>query len=657
LRSRHLAVSAALSGLVLGGTSVAPAHAAGSLVVTTTADSGAGSLRQALADAAASPEDDTIVFDPTVGGVIVLTSGQLPATVGGDSGNLVIQGPGADVLAIDAGNHGRVMDVQGGAGAPSFGISGLTVTHGVGGGIHAVDAAVRLDDMVVSDNSSGGDGWSPVSGGGVAVLASDAGSASLVIDTSTIEDNTASDTGGGVFASPEVAVTVSHSSVRDNTAWSVARGSEVAIMRGKGGGIAAGDLTVSDTSVDGNSAQLTGGGILARALDLSGSTISGNHTRYQGGGVLVTGTGPEDHLNVGSSTVSDNRAAEGAGLHAANVPVGLTSSTIASNAGVSGGGLFAAGEVTLQGTAMSTNAGGDLAGGGSATLVRSLVQDPGGDSLTADAGSLVGRDAILQPMADNGGTTSTRLPAGNSPLIDQSSVFGVGVDQRGSTRPVDDPGTPNADDGSDIGAVEATTAELAAPDQVANLSRPTITGEARVGRTLTTDGGTWSPDSVTLTYQWLRDGRPIAEATGSSYTLTIEDYDRNWYGEDLQKRISLRVIANAPGELPSTVESTPTSYVRRGIVEMQGHPTLRGKALVGRTLRVRPRLFAVSPAGCSLGIRWYVGHTFVRRAQNDRTLELRPWMRGHRVKVNLSYMAGSGYRTLHRQLRTRHGVR
>ena len=49
-----------------------------------------------------------------------------------------------------------------------------------------------------------------------------------------------------------------------------------------------------------------------------------------------------------------------------------------------------------------------------------------------------------------------------SPAIDKGNSFGSITDQRGNTRPFDDPDTINAPggDGSDIGAYEATVASL-----------------------------------------------------------------------------------------------------------------------------------------------------------------------------------------------------
>src|SRR6516165_7279004 len=95
------------------------------LTVLTTADSGDGSLRAAIA---AAQGGDQIVFDPGLQGqTITLTSGQLSI-----SKDLDIEGPGADHLAVSGNHQSRVFDISGGA---TVTIAGLTISDGqvVGG--------------------------------------------------------------------------------------------------------------------------------------------------------------------------------------------------------------------------------------------------------------------------------------------------------------------------------------------------------------------------------------------------------------------------------------------------------------------------------------------------------------------------------------------
>src|SRR5690349_16290481 len=96
-------------------------------IVTSTTDSGPGSLREAIANAAPG---DTIAFSVT--GTISLTSSELLV-----SKNLNIIGPGAANLTIErnaAAPDFRVLDIDSGI----VTISGLTFKHGrltFGGGI------------------------------------------------------------------------------------------------------------------------------------------------------------------------------------------------------------------------------------------------------------------------------------------------------------------------------------------------------------------------------------------------------------------------------------------------------------------------------------------------------------------------------------------
>jgi hypothetical protein len=87
------------------------------LAVTTNADSGLGSLR----DAVSTPGVDTIVFAPSVH-AITLTSGEIDITT-----NLHIAGPGAALLTISGKDASRVFHISG---PVTVNIGDLTVAHG-----------------------------------------------------------------------------------------------------------------------------------------------------------------------------------------------------------------------------------------------------------------------------------------------------------------------------------------------------------------------------------------------------------------------------------------------------------------------------------------------------------------------------------------------
>src|SRR6516165_552682 len=92
--------------------------------VTSTADSGPGTLRDCLASAA-----DTI--DATgVSGTIMLTSGELQI-----GRNVTISGPGAASLAVNGNATLRVFHIF----ASNVTISGLTITNGLGNNANNTD--------------------------------------------------------------------------------------------------------------------------------------------------------------------------------------------------------------------------------------------------------------------------------------------------------------------------------------------------------------------------------------------------------------------------------------------------------------------------------------------------------------------------------------
>jgi len=137
-----------LTLLCAGSTNVRAA----TISVTNAADSGAGSLRAALASAT---NGDTI--DATgVFGAIILTSGELLIT-----NNLNINGSGPANLAVN-GNFpnttNRVFNINN----STVSISGLTITNGHsgdnsgGGGIIIVASTMTVSNCAVSGNSGGG---------------------------------------------------------------------------------------------------------------------------------------------------------------------------------------------------------------------------------------------------------------------------------------------------------------------------------------------------------------------------------------------------------------------------------------------------------------------------------------------------------------------
>lgn len=87
-----------------------------------------------------------------------------------------------------------------------------------------------------------------------------------------------------------------------------------------------------------------------------------------------------------------------------------------------------------------------------------------------------------------------------------------------------------------------------------NLVRPSISGTAKVGRTLKKKSvGSWTTRPTSYTYRWCRNGTPIGGATGTSYKLKSADKGR---------RITLVVTARRSGVPSTSATSARTDRVK-----------------------------------------------------------------------------------------------
>ena len=90
--------TAAAGGVLLGLAGLAADAQAATFTVSNLNDSGAGSLRQAILDAEAAPDADTILFQSGLSGTIQLTTGHLQIDY-----SVNVQGPGANIITVSGG--------------------------------------------------------------------------------------------------------------------------------------------------------------------------------------------------------------------------------------------------------------------------------------------------------------------------------------------------------------------------------------------------------------------------------------------------------------------------------------------------------------------------------------------------------------------------
>jgi hypothetical protein len=84
------------------------------------------------------------------------------------------------------------------------------------------------------------------------------------------------------------------------------------------------------------------------------------------------------------------------------------------------------------------------------------------------------------------------------------------------------------------------------------INPPTITGDAKVGSTLTRVNGTWAGTGITYAHQWLADDVEITGETKSTYVVRAAD---------LGKRIKSRTTATIAGALSVAAFSAATAIV------------------------------------------------------------------------------------------------
>src|ERR1043166_7724661 len=361
---------------------------ASTITVTNTNDSGAGSLRQALADAI---DGDTIDFAGT--GTIGLTHGELLVTR-----NITISGPGAENLSINVNAKSRVFHVSSGE---TVTISGLTIANGHvsdnGGGIYNDHAMLTLSNCVVIGNSAP----SPYFGGGIHNDGTNIAHATMQINNSLITNNS----GGGIYNDAIQAGTatlvITDSTLSNNSGDAINNDGWSCIFCGNG----TTSVQITNSSITGNGRAIysdTGrqncGGNCPTTISVTNSTISGN-------GDGVNNSTLSDTV-VSNSTISDN----GSGIYNNNGAIAASVyNTTMSNNGVEIRNFNAPVVVTISNTIFKVSPGGHsiLTDFGTVTSDGYNVSSDDGGGYLHGPGDQINTDPMLGPLQDNGGPTFT----------------------------------------------------------------------------------------------------------------------------------------------------------------------------------------------------------------------------------------------------------
>ena len=491
------------------------------ITVTTTADSGAGSLRQAITDANSTSANDEIVFASSLftngASWITLGSGALPTIAATTSaGSLTITGPGASSLIIN-GNNGntnrnfRIFNVALGG---NLSISGLTVsgaqttdTYGEGGGIINY-GTLNISNSIITGNSVSG---SSSYGGGI----QNDSSSILNISNTTISGNNSANHAGGV----------------NNK----------------------GTIIITNSTISNNTAANAGGGFVNNnngTLSIFNSTISGNTANNGSGGGIFNDT----ILNISNTTISNNAAVSGGGILGNGGTINIANTIIANS---TTGGDYAGG-ATVNVTSPSTKAN-NLVSSGSLSWATTKT------SLEINLGTLQNNGGPTSTMALGAG--SVAIGAGNPTNSNASPINGL--DQRGAARSATMPSIGALEfinTGPTLAAISVGgTEDNAVTFTAANFTgdTPASPGIAYVG--LQADlGAGWRTASTPKTYDI--DGNNVLGSNGwwlPNYTLSspsyITSFANNFYYSGNGGYALVDNPLTTPGTTPSLIYSGTTS--------------------------------------------------------------------------------------------------
>jgi hypothetical protein len=253
------------------------------------------------------------------------------------------------------------------------------------------------------------------------------------------------------------------------------------------------DLTVTGGDTSGTIDQY-GGGILndGGSLRLDSVHLTGNYGESLGGGLLNANDGQS---MIVDSAVTENRAGySGGGIDNHSGSLVIQNSTVSGNHGARNSGIVGPGSLSLSHVTVVDNVAGVASDPDiyhryasdfqmNHSLVGSIkgAVESGGHNLVINSagssglvngvdGDVVGVDAQLGPLTDNGGPTPTHALLAGSPAIDAGNNDGASeTDQRGMPRPVD--GGPTGRDRVDIGAFEVVNHAPVAVDDAYEVDR------------------------------------------------------------------------------------------------------------------------------------------------------------------------------------------
>lgn len=168
------------------------------------------------------------------------------------------------------------------------------------------------------------------------------------------------------------------------------------------------------------------------------------------------------------------------------------------------------------------------------------VSPGGGGKVTIDGEGASDVDVVAYRQYPSGvwdeeDVTSSSSTGTYTVYAPPGSTITIGVEKEGYGRrylggSASFPGTPGPGNHVVVpstGFVRIPAISLTDPVVPLNTGAPTVTGTAAYGQTLTATDGGWDSDALEFSYQWLRNGQPIAGATQKTYVVKVGDANQS----------------------------------------------------------------------------------------------------------------------------------
>jgi predicted outer membrane repeat protein len=506
-------------------------------------------------------------------GALSIDGSQLIANTASEGGGAIFSDQDATSTSITSSTLARnASTAQGGAVSVDSGtveVTGDTASENVaeteGGFLWANEFTHTPEDVTVTASTISNNGTEDEGG---AMFLGDLGRAT-VTDTAFTGNNSASSQGGAIFDTRSQRLTVKNSSFNGNSGQEsdggalTLRGTDVTVLEssfssnasGFGGAILVDGTsdeaaqTISRDSFSGNAASDEGGAIFDDFgnLTVERSTFAHNSASVSGGALLYDS---EDGMALVNDTFDSNGALEGGALAlevpATKAPVSLLNDTIARNTAFVGGGISRPNRASrIENTIVADNTGviEPVSGG------EDCEESAGAGGSKSDAGHNVdsdmtcfgglgapgdhaGVDALLAPLAENGGGLHTDALLSGSPAMAGANASDCpATDERGVPRP----GT-----GCDIGAYQTGVAPSIA------IASPMGGATFTQGQPVASNYSCSAPPgaSVTECAGPVAAGAAIDTGTLGAHTFTVNAADSEFTGAS--RSVTYNVVAATP---------------------------------------------------------------------------------------------------------------